>query len=277
MQHTTSSFKTSDGLKIHTESWLPDGEPKAVVLIVHGYAEHIGRYAHVAERLVERGYAVYGLDHRGHGSSEGLRAHFDSFHQPVNDLKQYYDQIKAQHPARKTFLWAHSMGSLIGLTFALRYQDELAGMVVTGTAVDGDATQPAAMIAIGKVLSKIVPKLALIPALPASALSHDPAVVAAYDSDPLNYRGAFRIGIGSLLIAAGQNLRARARELRIPVIFMHGSDDPVVPKSGSEYMYMSASSSDKTLQIYPGLLHEVHNELEKDTVLTDALNWLDQH
>jgi lysophospholipase len=276
MQHTTSSFQTSDGLKIHTESWLPD-EPKAIVLIVHGYAEHIGRYGHVAERLVQHGYAVYGLDHRGHGRSDGLRAHFDSFHQPVNDLKQDFDQIKAQHPGKKIFLWAHSMGSLIGLTFALRYQDELAGMVVTGTAVDGDATQPTALIAVGKVLSKIIPKVGLIPALPASAISRDPAVVAAYDSDPLIYRGAFRIGIGSLLIEAGQNLRARASELHIPVIFMHGSDDQVVPKSGSEYMYVSARSSDKTLKIYPGLFHEVHNELEKETVLADALNWLDQH
>lgn len=277
MQRTTSGLQASDGLKIHTESWLPNDEPKAIVLIVHGYGEHLGRYLHVAERLVQNSYAVYGLDHRGHGRSDGLRAHFDSFDQPVNDLKQYFDQIKAQHPSKKWFLWAHSMGSLIGLTFALRYQDELAGMVVTGTAVNGDATQPAALITAGKILSKIIPKIALVPALPAAALSHDPAVVAAYDSDPLNYRGAYRPRMGSLLIEAGQNLRARAAELRLPVIFLHGSQDAVVPKSGSEFMYEHASSSDKTLKIYPGLFHELHNELEKNAVLTDAVNWLDQH
>jgi alpha-beta hydrolase superfamily lysophospholipase len=277
MQHATHTFQSSDRLNIHTESWLPDGEPKAIVLIVHGYGEHIGRYAHVAERLVQHGYAVYGLDHRGHGKSEGLRAHFDHFDQPVNDLKQYFDQIKAQHPGQKIFLWAHSMGSLIGLAFALRYQDQLAGMVLSGTAVNGDETQPAPLIAVGKLLSNVIPKVALIPALPAAALSHDAAIVTGYDSDPLNYRGAWRVRMGSLLIEAGRQLRARASELRLPLLILHGGDDQLVPKSGSEYMYERAGSSDKTLKIYPGLYHEVHNELEKETVLADAVNWLDQH
>lgn len=276
MQRTTSSFQSSDGLKIYTESWLPDDKPKAIVIIVHGYGEHVGRYAHVAEWLVNAGYAVCGLDHRGHGRSEGLRAHFDNFAQPVNDLKQYFDQIKQTHPGKKIFLWAHSMGSLIGLTFALRYQDELAGMVVSGTAVNGDETQPAALIAVGKILSKVIPRVALIPALPATALSHDPAVVSAYDSDPLNYRGAWRVLMGSLLIEAGQRIRARAGELRLPLLLMHGGDDQLVPKSGSELIYARASSTDKTLKIYGGLYHEVHNELEKDAVLNDAVSWLDQ-
>ncbi len=277
MQHTTSSFRTSDGLKIYTEAWLPDDEPKAVVLIVHGYAEHLGRYRHVAERLVHHGYAVYGLDHRGHGNSDGLRAHFDNFDQPVNDLKQYFDQIKAAHPGKKLFLWVHSMGSLVGLAFALRYQDQLAGMVVTGTAVNGDEMQRSALIAVGRILSKIVPKLPLVPPLPATVLSHDPAVVAAYDSDPLNYRGSFRIRLGSLLIDAGQQIRARAGELRLPLLILHGGEDALVPKSGSEFIYAHAGSADRTLKIYPALYHEVHNEMEKDMVLADAVNWLDQH
>jgi alpha-beta hydrolase superfamily lysophospholipase len=277
MQHTTGQFHTTDRLNIHTESWLPDDEPKAVVLIVPGYAEHIGRYPHVAERLVQNGYAVYGLDHRGHGKSDGLRAHFDSFDQPVNDLKQYFDQIKGQHPGKKRFLWGHSMGSLIALIFALRYQDELAGMVLTGTTVNCDTAQPAALIAAGRVLSTLAPKVPVVPALPAAALSHDPAVVAAYDSDPLIYRGAWRPRMGWLLIHHGRQVRARAADLRLPVIFMHGGEDPIVPKSGSEFMYEHAGSSDKSLKIYPGLFHEIHNELEKDAVLTDAVNWLDQH
>jgi len=277
MKHTISTFQSTDGLKIHTESWLPDGEPKAIVIIVHGYAEHIGRYVHVAERLVQAGYAVYGLDHRGHGQSDGLRAHFDDFAHPVNDLKQYFDQIKAKHHEKKIFLWAHSMGSLIGLTFALRYQDELAGMVVSGTAVNGDETQPAPLIVVDRILSKIIPKVALIQALPATVLSHDPAIVSAYDSDPLNYRGKWRVLLGSLLIEAGQRIRARAGELRLPLLLLHGSDDQVVPKSGSEVIYQQAGSTDKTLKIYPGLYHEVHNELEKEMVLNDAVNWLDQH
>src|SRR5690349_8813053 len=108
MQHQTGSFKAADGTAIHTESWLPDGEVKAVVLISHGIAEHIGRYAHVAARFNRDGYAVYGLNHKGHGKSEGEpRAYLDSFDQPINALKQYLDHIKTVQPGKKIFLYGH--------------------------------------------------------------------------------------------------------------------------------------------------------------------------
>jgi alpha-beta hydrolase superfamily lysophospholipase len=117
----------------------------------------------------------------------------------------------------------------------------------------------------------------LTPALPATVLSHDAAVLAAYDTDPLNYRGAWRSRTGWLLLEAGRRLRARAAELRLPLLLMHGGDDQLTPKSGSEYMYEHAGSSDKTLKIHPGLYHEIHNEPEKESVLNEAINWLDQH
>jgi alpha-beta hydrolase superfamily lysophospholipase len=169
------------------------------------------------------------------------------------------------------------MGSLVGLEFALRFQDQLAGMVVTAAAVTGDETRSPAMIALARVMSKIAPKTPVVPALRAALLSHDAAVVADYDSDPLNYRGPWRPRIGWLLLDAGRRIRARAAELQLPIIFMHGGEDAIVPVSGSEFMYQHVSSSDKTLKVYPGLFHEIHNELEKNVVLTDALNWLDQH
>src|SRR5262245_7230645 len=107
MSHSISSFQTPDGIHIHTESWLPEGEPKAVVVIVHGYGEHIGRYPNVAALFNEHGYAVYGLDHRGHGKSSGLRAHFDSFDQPMNDLTRYVESARTAHPGKKLFVYGH--------------------------------------------------------------------------------------------------------------------------------------------------------------------------
>jgi acylglycerol lipase len=275
MHHASSTLTTPDGLKLHTESWLPDGKSKALVLIVHGYAEHIGRYQWHAEYLVERGYAVYGLDHRGHGKSDGLQAYFDTFDHPVNDLKQAFDQIEKAD--KKVFIWGHSMGSLIALSFALRHQRELAGLILSGTAVNADETIPPPLALLGRTLNRFIPRTPLAPALPSTLLSHDPAVAPAYDGDPLIYRGAWRVRTGTLLLKVGQQLRARPAELTLPLLIMHGSDDQVTPVSGSELVHARASSSDKTLKIYPGLYHEIHNELDKATVLDDIANWLDQH
>jgi alpha-beta hydrolase superfamily lysophospholipase len=277
LQHQISSFQSADGLKIYTESWLPDAAPKAVVLIVHGYAEHIGRYVHVADYLVGRGYAVYGLDHRGHGRSDGLRAYFDNIDQPVDDLKRYFDSVKASHAGRKIFMYGHSMGSLIALAFALRYQDQLAGLILSGTAVNADTTVSPTLVAISGVLSRIIPKTTLTPPLPSNALSHDPAVVSAYDSDPLNYRGNWRIRMGAVLLQQGKILRERVAELTLPLFIMHGKEDAVTPVSGAEVIASKARSADKTLKIYPGLFHEIHNEPEKATILADIGDWLDKH
>lgn len=277
MQHSTDSFKTPNKLQIHTESWLPVGDPRAVVLIVHGYAEHIGRYAHVAERFVEQGYAVYGLDHQGHGKSDGLRAYFDSLDTPVQDLKTYFDSIKATHPHKKIFMWGHSMGSLIAMTFTLKYPQALAGLILSGTAVDGEKLIPAPVIALARLLTKVIPKTRLVPALAADAISHDPKIVEAYNNDSLVDRGAWRVGMGYTLIAAGRQLRQQASQLRLPLLILHGGTDKITPVSGAEAIHQQAASSDKTLKIYPNLFHEVHNELGKDAVLNDMLAWLNQH
>src|SRR5450432_961872 len=126
------TFQTSDGLTIYAEHHLPDGEPKAAVLLVHGYGEHLGRYRHVIARLVDSGYAVYALDHRGHGKSEGVRAYCDYMNQFVEDLKVYFDHMKAAQPGKKRFVLGHSMGALISLSFAERYQDEIDALAISG-------------------------------------------------------------------------------------------------------------------------------------------------
>ncbi|MBZ0275169.1 MAG: lysophospholipase [Anaerolineae bacterium] len=277
MQHTTGSFKTSDGFQIHTEAWLPDGQAKAVIVLVHGYAEHIGRYPHVVAHFVSQGYAVYGLDHRGHGQSGGERVYFDSFAQPISDLEQYFKQVTAAHPGKKIFMYGHSMGSIISLGFALRHQDQLAGLILTGTAVNADEAVSPVLIAVSNILSKLIPKNRMVAALPSSFLSHDMAVVQAYDSDPLNDRGKWRVRTGAALIRAGRDCRARAGELRLPLLILHGGSDQIAPVSGGQTIYDQAGSNDKTLKIYEGLYHEIHNEPEKETVLNDISAWLDKH
>jgi acylglycerol lipase len=279
MQHQTGSLKAADGTIIHTESWLPESEVRAVVLISHGVGEHIGRYQHVAARLVADGYAVYGLDHLGHGKSEGIpRAYFDNFDQPVNTLKQCLDQVKTAHPGKKIFLYGHSLGSLIALVFTLRYQSELAGLISTGTPLEVEGSQPGFLIALAGVLNNAIPKVAITP-LPTSYLSHDPAEVKKYETDPLNYHGNVRVRIGHLIVQNSRMVKADASQITLPILILHGAEDKICPPAGSEILHRDAGSKDKTLKLYPGLLHEIHNETaaEQKVVLDDIVSWLNQH
>ncbi|MBZ0283741.1 MAG: lysophospholipase [Anaerolineae bacterium] len=277
MKHTTNSFKTTDGISIHTESWLPEAEAKAVVIVVHGLGEHVARYAHVAARLNAAGYAVYGLDHRSHGRSGGdVRAYFEDFNQPVSDLAQYFIQIKNANPDKKIFVYAHSLGTLIGMTFAVRHQRDLAGMIISGTPLEVESLQPALLIRAGDLLNSILPKMPITP-LPSSGLSHDPAVVQGYDNDPLVYHGNVRVRMAHHIIHVSRAIKMRLRDLPLPMLIIHGVDDPICPSVGSVTLHQGISTSDKTLKLYPGLFHEIHNEPEKETVFDDMVAWLDQH
>jgi acylglycerol lipase len=278
MGHETGSFKAVDGTNIHTEAWLPEGNARAVVLISHGIGEHIGRYGHVAARLNADRYAVYGLDHRGHGKSDGVRAYYDDFDQPVNDLKQVLDQVKAAQSGKKIFLYGHSLGSLIALVFTLRHQQELAGLITSGTPLEVEAGQPGLLVALGGLLNRVIPKTAILP-LPTSALSHDPAVVKAYETDPLNYHGNVRVRVGQQIVEMSRMVKARLSEITLPLFIIHGVQDKICPPAGSEVLYRGAGSKDKTLKLYPDLYHEIHNETpaEQKIVLDDIAAWLNEH
>jgi len=276
MQETFDSFQTSDGLKIHTVAWLPDSTPKAVVLVVHGIAEHSGRYRHVGEFLANRGYAVYALDHRGHGKSEGVRVYFDSFDQLAGDLERYFERVRTAHPALPMYILGHSMGSLITLLFTLRHQGELAGMISSGTPISLDQSLPVPLIALSGFVRNLAPKLALI-ALDVKAISTDPAVVAAQKADPLCYHGLMPIGTITAMVETGRKVREQVNTLRLPLLILHGQADKLTPPPGSQFIMDKAGSPDKTLKFYPGMYHEIVNEVDKATVLNDIATWLDSH
>lgn len=271
----SNGFQSADGLHIHTESWLPIGDTKAIVVIVHGISEHIGRYRHVANGLKQQGYAVYGLDHRTHGKSEGEpRVYITDFDQVVTDLKKFVDTI--HQPNKKIFIYGHSMGSFISLNYLLKYQHELAGFISSGCPIQID-TQFSPLIAqIGNFLNAFAPTLPLIP-LELDAISRDPAVVAAYKADPLVHANRVRVRMAVGYNNALKPLRQRLPELRLPMLILHGGGDKTAPVSGSQLLYEKASSIDKILKIYPGLYHEIHNEPEQNIVLGDIGSWLNEH
>lgn len=271
-----SPSTTRDGLQLYTQSW-PVENPKAIVLLVHGLCEHIGRYEYVASVLNAAGYAALGQDHRGHGKSEGQpRAYAPSIDTFVDDLELLEEAAAQTYAGKPLFVLGHSMGGLLATRFALRHQDRLRGLVTSGAALLPGAGIPKAVIALGKVAGDFVPKLSLTQ-INSAWLSHDPAVVSGYDSDPLVYHGKIKVGFGLALLRAGEETLARAGDLTLPMLVMHGESDRIVSAEASRQLHARASSSDKTLIIYDGLYHEIFNEPEKNKVLAEVIRWLDAH
>jgi acylglycerol lipase len=276
MKHSEGHFKGLQDLDIYYQSWLPEEEPRAALLVVHGLAEHSGRYMNVVEHCVPQGYAVYALDHRGHGQSEGQRVYVERFTDYLDDLKTFFDMLRAWHPTLPIFMLGHSMGGTISLSYTLRHQEELDGLVLSGPGVQlGEGISPLT-IYMSRLLSKLLPRTG-VATLEAAAVSRDPEVVQAYDNDPLVYRGKITARLGAELISTTGSLLDRAPELELPVLIMHGDADKLVNVRGSRRLYQALGSEDKTLKIYEGYYHEVFNELGREEVLADLTTWLEEH
>ena len=276
MNHQQGYFRGVRDAQIYYQAWLPDGEPQAALLIVHGLAEHGGRYAHVARRLVSAGYAVYALDLIGHGRSEGARAYVRRFSDFTHTVAACLDLVFEGQPGKPVFLLGHSLGATIAACCFLDRPSGLAGGVLSGVSVRMPDNVTPATILVAKALSVLVPK-APVQALEAQWISRDPAVVQAYVTDPLVYTGRICARTGIELLKAQQRILAEASRVKLPVLMVHGSDDRLCPLDGARPFYEAIASTDKTLQVYDGLYHEVYNEPERDQVLGDVVAWLEAH
>jgi acylglycerol lipase len=270
-----SSFPGAGGVEIHWQAWLADAAPGAVVVIAHGASEHSGRYSHVAARLVEHGYAVYAIEHRGHGRSAGRRALIDRLDNAVADLDKLVVLAAAEHPGVPLFLLGHSMGGTISLSYALRHQDRLSGLILSGPLAAIDAASAPMRVA-AKVLSALAPGLPLI-AIDASLVSRDAAVVHAYERDPLVNHGKLPVRTVAELAAAIESFPEAVGAIEVPTLIMYGSEDRLCPPRGSLMLNQRIGSTDKTLKEYAGLYHEIFNEPERERVLNDLCAWLATH
>jgi len=261
---------------IYYQYWMPEGEPKAILLIVHGLSEHSGRYMNVVNHLVPSGYAVYGIDHIGHGKSTGERVYVEQFQDYTKTLKIYLDMIRDWQPEKLIFLIGHSMGGLISTAYLLEHQDELSGAVLSGPAIKVSDNISQAIIFVGKMLSILMPKARLI-GLDTEGVSRDPAVVDAYVNDPLVFTGKTTARLGAELLKTMQRVTKQAAVIRLPIMIVQGSDDKLVDPGGAQLLYDLVGSEDKTVKIYDGFYHEVFNEPEHEQVLNDVQTWLEAH
>ncbi len=279
MRHTDGFLEFRHSLargssRLYSQTWLPDGETRAAVLLVHGLGEHSARYEHVATHLTSRGFAVFTIDHYGHGKSDGRMGYVERFSVYLDGVDELLKKVRAEQPSLPLFLVGHSMGGLIAATYLLENQDAFRACVLSGPALKTDQAPPALLLALNRLLSALVPTLPMI-RLDASGVSRDPAVVEAYVNDPLNFHGKLSARLIAELSATMDKTLSRAAEIRIPVIFMHGEEDLLTSPSGSQEMFDNVGSADKTLKLYPGLYHEIFNEPEQDAVMADMSTWLE--
>ncbi|MFA9201670.1 MAG: lysophospholipase [Cypionkella sp.] len=262
------------GVPLHAQGWLPEGPARDVIAIAHGYAEHGGRYGNLVERLVPRGYALYALDHRGHGRSGGQRARGARLQWVIEDFHRFVGEVRAQHGGRRVKLIGHSMGGNVAFGYALRWPEDLSGLILSGPLIGGSA--PAAQRWLVKLLSAIAPGLGTV-ALPPEAVSRDPAVVEAYKADSLVTIGKVPARTAHELFAPLPSYLRDAPRMKVPVLVQHGEADARVPLAGVKPTLDAIGASDKTVITYPGLFHEVYNEPERDQVIGDLLRWLEGH
>lgn len=273
MHHQDGTFNGAGGAEIYYQFWLPD-EPKASLLIVHGLAEHCGRYGNVVEYLVPRGYGVYGFDLVGHGRSSGTRVYVDTFSDYIESLREYKAMVQEWQPGKPLFLLGHSMGGLIVPYFLLDHRDGLAGAIVSGPSVAIPDYVSPVTVAMGRLLSRLLPRVGLL-GIDAECVSRDPAVVRGYDSDPLVHRGKTTARLAAELLKAVQRVHDEASRIGLPLLVLQGTEDRLVDPRGAQFLHREAGSEDKTLELYAGLYHEVFNEPERDRVLADLYYWLE--
>jgi alpha-beta hydrolase superfamily lysophospholipase len=260
MKHAEGNFKGWKDFNIYYQYWKPEGKQKAVLLVAHGFAEHSGRYGNLVNYFIPKGYAVWALDHRGHGRSDGERVQVEQFTDYLKDLKTFFDIVRKENPKDKIFLIGHSMGSMIALAYTVRYQHELAGLITSGGGLARPGEPPAAPRPAGQPL-------------PTAFLSRDPLVIKAYENDPLVYRGP--LPQRSALTDMRSTLPEQVPQIKLPVLIMAGNGGPDGARSQVLYEYIG--SKDKTLKLYEGLLHEIFNEPEHLQVMADLEKWLKAH
>ncbi len=258
------------------QCWLPDSQAHAVILIVHGLAEHGGRYEYVADFLNANGYAVYAMDHIGHGNSTGKRGQLNRFSQFLDGVSSLKNIIQKEHPELPVFLLGHSMGGLIAANYLLENQSQFSGCILSGPAIVTTDEPPKLLLMINKILSIMVPNFGMLQ-LDAKGVSRDPAVVQKYIDDPLVFNGKISSRFIAEMFSAMATVRNNAADISLPLLIMHGEADLLTSVEGSKILHAGVASKDKTLRIYPDLYHEIFNEPEKDTILAELQEWILKH
>jgi alpha-beta hydrolase superfamily lysophospholipase len=258
--HHEGRFAAPDGTDLFYQAWLPAGKPRGVLVNLHGLGDHSGLYPGLAQHFPPRGIALYAFDLRGNGRSAGQRGYVRSW--------DCYRQ-----PGKALFLLGNSLGGLIVLDYALRDSRGLAGVIAAAPPL-GKLGVPPILMALGRMLSRVVPRFSLQVGMDLTGLARDPAVVEAVLADRLFHRrGTARLSTEVVTTIA--RVQSHAAELAVPLLLLHGSADRMVPPDGSREFFRKVQHPDRKFLEYPEGYHGLFADVEAERVLNDVSEWLD--
>lgn len=268
-----SSFKTADGVNIFTRSWKPEGTPRAVIVLVHGFNAHSGYLTWAGEQFAARGLTAHALDLRGRGRSGGERFFIEKFSDYAGDVDRLVEIARSAHPGLPVYMLGHSAGGVVASSYVFEHQDIMAGLVCESFALDVGVPDAAALLIKG--IGHLAPHLHVY-TLKNEIFSRDPAVVAAMNADPLIKNESQPAETSAELIRAAERLKVNMPKYRVPILIIHGTADKATRYQGSQYFYDHAGSKDKTLKLYEGHYHDLLNDIGREDVMADIQRWLDE-
>ncbi|BAY26089.1 alpha/beta hydrolase fold protein [Calothrix sp. NIES-2100] len=276
--HSEDTFKGVGKLALYYQSWLPEGELRAILVIVHGLGAHSGRFGNIIEKLIPKQYAVYAFDMRGNGRSPGQRGHINSWAEFREDLRIFIELIQTKHPGCPIFVMGHSLGAVVVLDYILRHPKEASTLkgAIALAPVLGKVGVSKVRLLIGKLLSRIWPQFTLSTGIDLSTASRDEKVLAAYAQDPQRHTlGTARLA--TEYFTTVDWIYTHAADWQLPLLILHGGADRVALPEGGERFYQLVTYKDKLRVVYPEAYHELHSDLNYQEVLTDLENWLEKH
>ncbi|MBB5059642.1 alpha-beta hydrolase superfamily lysophospholipase [Granulicella aggregans] len=271
---TQETIKNVDGQAIFFRSWRPELGARATLIIIPGFNAHSAYYEWVAERFVADGLAVYAIDLQGRGQSEGERFFVETFEDYVGDVEAVKTVVDARDPGNPVILLGHSAGGVVACLYALDHPSQLTGLISESFAHELPA--PDFVLSVFKGLSHIAPHTHLLH-LPNEKFSRDPAAVETMNEDPLIEKETQPVQTMAALVRADERLKKEFPEITLPVLILHGTADENTRPSGSQHFHDAVGSVDKTLKLYEGGYHDLLNDLDKETVLSDIMSWIDAH
>jgi acylglycerol lipase len=270
-RNTEEKFVGAGGFNIFLRTWQPQAPPRGVMVLVHGFNSHSGYYAWAAEQFTSAGFAVYALDLRGRGKSDGDRFWVDNYTEYVSDVAHTVRIAKSREPGLPVFLLGHSAGGVISSVYTIEHQAELAGFICESFAYQVPA--PDFVLQVLKGISHIVPHAKVLH-LKNGDFSRDPNVVQAMNDDPYVGDETQPAHTVAQMVLADERLKREFPLIKIPVLILHGTVDKATKPEGSKFFYETAGSKDKTLKLYEGHFHDLLNDYDRDVVMADIIGWI---
>jgi alpha-beta hydrolase superfamily lysophospholipase len=277
IRRTEDCLRAVDGTELFHRAWMPV-VPRRVLVVVHGFGEHSGRYEEIARWFARRGFAVHATDLRGHGRTPGKRGHAADFEVLLDDLAGLLDFVSQQHPGLGTTLLGHSMGGLLTTAFVCERQPSIERFVVSGPALALSPDLSRVRMTIARLLRRFLPRITMEAGLDAAGLSRDPEVVRSYLEDPLVH-GRISAAMAAGMLDAQIRTAASANLVSVPMLLLHGESDPLCLVEGSRTFFEGLPRervAGSRLRTYPGLKHEILNEPERVQIYQDLLDWIDE-